>query len=139
MEPPHTNLAAIALQHPPSIKHPPFHKLFKGPRYIHTAIMQTIIGHSFCRDYYAYFIPSKPTSCPCGEQQQARDYILAKCPLFEPHQHLLHEASHNVNTHTILSTKTELNALTKFIQASNAFTKTYTQIPSQTPTIHESP
>jgi hypothetical protein len=110
------------------------HPHFNGPRSVHTRIIQTITGHGFHGDYYARFVPSESTSCPCGtEPIQTRDHILAECPLFEPYRHHLRSASRALDTPFILGTTTGLEALSRFISASQAFAKVSQSLPSTLP------
>ncbi|KAF8623926.1 hypothetical protein AX17_007254 [Amanita inopinata Kibby_2008] len=82
---PHANLAATAIQLPPSPKLLPFHRDFGGPRHIHTRIIQVILGHGFFGQYYSRFVPSEDPACHCGTANiQTRDHILTECPTFEP-------------------------------------------------------
>ncbi|VDB97961.1 unnamed protein product, partial [Peniophora sp. CBMAI 1063] len=123
---PHTNLAAIALGDvvPPSTTLSPFHKHFSGPRDVHTRIIQTITGHGFRGDYYARFVPTEVTACPCGEAPvQTREHILADCPLYERGRHFLRAVSPNISSAILLGTRSGLEALAKFIATSRAFAK----------------
>ena len=122
---PHTNLAAIALRKPPSLNLSKFHKEYGGPRHVHTRIIQTITGHGFIGEYYSRFLPDIPAECPCETTDtQTRSHILTDCPLLEEHRHLLREASQDLSPAVILGTHKGLEALAKFITASNAFGKT---------------
>ncbi|KAJ8588982.1 hypothetical protein M405DRAFT_707605, partial [Rhizopogon salebrosus TDB-379] len=120
---PHTNLAATALSSAPSTKLSPFHRSFNGPRAVHSRIIQTILGHSFCGEYYARFVPSEPTSCPCGDPHQTRAHILTDCPLYDPYRHHLRAASPTLSLPILLSTKSGLEAIAKFFSESHAFSK----------------
>ena len=51
----HTNLAATAISSPPSTKLSPFHQSFNA-RATHSRIIQTLLGHFFCGEYYARFV-----------------------------------------------------------------------------------
>ena len=75
---PHTNLAATALSSPPSTKLSPFHWSFNGTRATHSRIIQTLLGHFFCGEYYTCFVPTESVSCPCGDPQQAHAHILTE-------------------------------------------------------------
>jgi ribonuclease HI len=128
---PHTNLSAVALRGPPSLHLAPFHRHFNGPRSVHTRIIQTITGHGFRGDYYARFVPSESTACPCGEEpMQTRDHILAECSLFEPYRHHLRAVSRALDTPFILGTTTGLEALSRFIHTSQAFAKAPPLLPA---------
>jgi ribonuclease HI len=119
----HTNLAASALTSPPSTKLSPFHRFFNGTRATHSRIIQTLLGHFFCGEYYARFVPTESVSCPCGHPQQTRTHIITECPNFDAYRHHLRAASRTLSLPVILGTKTGLVALTKFIAESHAFSK----------------
>jgi hypothetical protein len=127
---PHINLAATALSLAPSAKLTRFHQSFNGPRETHTRIMQILLGHSFCGEYYSRFVPSESVECPCGHPIQTRTHIITECPLLEPHRHHLRTASHPLSLPILLSTKTGLKALAKFISASHAFSKSASSTPA---------
>jgi hypothetical protein len=122
---PHTNLAAVGLHKTPALKLTKFHKEYGGPRHVHTRIIQTITGHGFLGAYYDRFLPDLPTTCPCSSTDiQSRLHILAECPLYEEHRHLLQAASQDLSLPIILGTHKGLEALAEFIAASDAFRKT---------------
>ena len=115
----------INLRKPPSLNLSKFHKEYGGPRHVHTRIIQTITGHGFIGEYYSRFLPDIPAECPCETTDtQTRSHILTDCPLLEEHRHLLREASQDLSPAVILGTHKGLEALAKFITASNAFGKT---------------
>jgi hypothetical protein len=120
----HTNLSAVALREPPSTTLKHFHKNFTGPRETHARIIQAMTGHGFFGDYYGRFVPSEPTTCPCDNTtHQTRNHILAECPLYDEHRHLLRAASNTLSSPMILGTRKGLEALGKFIKLSGAFAK----------------
>jgi hypothetical protein len=121
---PHTNQAAIALRHsPPSLRLSRSLRELDAHRDVQSRIIQTITGHGHIGDYYARFVPSEPTSCPCGEPLQTRDHILTECELHNSSRHILHKACPNLSTSLILSTRKGLNALAHFLKVSEAFKK----------------
>ena len=76
-------------------------------------------------EYYQRHVPSEDVSCPCGASVQTRDHILRDCPRYDAHRHLIRaQARTTVDTHALMSTKEGIIALSKFIAASGAFTKT---------------
>ena len=119
----HTNLAATALSTPPSTKLSPFHRSYNGTRATHSRIIQTLLGHFFCGEYYARFVPSESVSCPCGHPQQTRAHVLTECPIYDPYRHHLRTVSRTLSIPVILSTKSGLQALAKFVNESHAFSK----------------
>ncbi|KAF8519913.1 hypothetical protein BU17DRAFT_47388 [Hysterangium stoloniferum] len=101
-----------------------FHKEYGGPHCTHTCVIQAITGHGFYSAYYHCFLPDLPSSCLCGTSSiQSHLHILAKCPPYEEHCHLLLAASQDMSPTTILRTHKGLTALAKFINASNTFGK----------------
>jgi len=82
----HTNLAATALTNPPSTKLSPFHRFFNGTRATHSRVIQTLLSHFFCGEYYARFVPTEPVSCLCGKPQQTHAHILTECPVYEAYR-----------------------------------------------------
>ncbi|KAF8520756.1 hypothetical protein BU17DRAFT_46303, partial [Hysterangium stoloniferum] len=70
------------------------------------------------------FLPNLPTSSPCGTSAiQSCLHILSECPLYEEHCHLLLNTSQDLSPSTILRTHKRLTTLVKFINTSNAFSK----------------
>jgi hypothetical protein len=97
---------------------------------VHSRIIQTITGHGFRGDYYARFVPSESTACPCGEEpMQTREHILIECRLFEPYRHILRDVSRALDTPFLLGTTSGLEALSRFISASQAFAKAPSPVP----------
>ncbi|KAF8638467.1 hypothetical protein AX17_002178 [Amanita inopinata Kibby_2008] len=121
---PHSNLASVTIQLPPSPKLLPFHRDFGGPCHIHTHIIQVILGHGFFSQYYNWFVPSEDPACHCGTANiQTRDHILIECPDFELFHHILHKNNANISPYFILGTKSGLTALTNFLAKLNTFSK----------------
>ena len=130
---PHHNLASVTLRLPPSDKIQKVHKLFLGNREAHARLIQAITGHGFFGEYYARFVPSQSTACPCGEAPiQTREHVIVECSLFEEQRHYLRAASRALSIPHILGTADGLQALSKFIINSRAFAKATTE-PHQTP------
>jgi ribonuclease HI len=119
----HTNLAATALTNPPSTKLSPFQQFFNGTQATHSCVIQTLLSHFFCGEYYARFIPTEPVSCLCGEPQQTRAHILTECPVYEAYRYHLRAISPTLTLLVILGTKSGLEALAKFVSESHAFSK----------------
>ena len=127
---PHQNLSSIALRLPPSDKLHPIHKNFLGNRESHARLIQAVTGHGFFGEYYARFVPSQSTACPCGEAPvQTREHILVECPLYEDHRHYLRAASRSLSLPHILGTADGLKAMAKFISNTRAFSKSTTALP----------
>ncbi|KAG1778178.1 hypothetical protein EV702DRAFT_968614, partial [Suillus placidus] len=70
-------------------------------------------------EYYASFVPTEPTSCPCGEPRQTRTHVLCKCPLFIRQRRHLHDVLGNLIP-SIMGTVKGIMALVKFIEESDA-------------------
>ncbi|KAG2063359.1 hypothetical protein BDR04DRAFT_1038260 [Suillus decipiens] len=77
----------------------------------------------FCGEYYARFVPTESVSCPRGHPQQTRAHVLIECPVFDAYRHHLRTVSRTLSLPIILSTKSGLEALAKFISESHAFSK----------------
>jgi hypothetical protein len=72
--------------------------------------MQACIRHAHIGEYYRDFTIPEDTSCPCGAELQTQIYILAECPLFDKHRHLLHDEEQNIKPTDLLAPKKESNA-----------------------------
>ncbi|KII88618.1 hypothetical protein PLICRDRAFT_54444 [Plicaturopsis crispa FD-325 SS-3] len=69
---------------------------------------------------------------------QTRYHILAECPQYEEHRHILRNASQTLFLPEILGTDDGLMALAHFLEKSGAFTKTGApRVPRDTPTLEE--
>ncbi|KAF7980442.1 hypothetical protein HWV62_38290 [Athelia sp. TMB] len=79
------------------------------------------------------FVPDENVDCPCGEALQTREHILCDCPRYQPHRHILSDASRDLSLPEILGTKKGIEALNEFLEKSGAFTKTGT--PRTTPSL----
>ena len=62
-------------------------------------------------------------SCPCGHPQQTRAHVLTECPIYDAYRHHLRTVSRTLSIPVILSTKSGLQALAKFVNESHAFSK----------------
>jgi hypothetical protein len=132
---PHVNHTAIALRHtPPSLRLNPSLRELDCPRDVQTRIIHAITGHGHIGEYYARFVPSEPSSCPCGEPLQTREHILADCELHNASRHILHKACPTLSTALLLSTRKGLNALAHFLKDSDAFKKARSEPQLQAPT-----
>ena len=106
----------------PSTKLSPFHRSPNGTRATHSCIIQILLGHFFCGEYYARFVPLN--------QYPARAVILSKhmptfsqTPIYDAHQHHLRALSRTLSLPVILGTKSSLEALAKIVTESYAFSK----------------
>ena len=106
---------------PPSLN--PHEHFTHTPRVTYGRLIQCRTGHAFLGEYYNKHVPTEDRSCPCGEPIQTRDHILASCPLYENHRHILKDASEDIVTSDILGTTEGVEALIKFLDATNAFKK----------------
>ena len=106
---------------PPSLK--PNEHFTLTPRNTYGRLIQCRTGHAFLGEYYNKHVPTEDRSCPCGEPIQTRDHILASCPAYENHRNILKVASEDIITSDILGTKEGVEALIKFLNATNAFKK----------------
>ncbi|KAI5890853.1 uncharacterized protein SCHCODRAFT_02584515, partial [Schizophyllum commune H4-8] len=71
---------------------------------------------------------------------RTRQHILAECPQYEEHRYLLRDASRGLSLPVLLGTKKGIAALTEFIAASGAFTKTGApRAPPSLPTWEQEP
>ncbi|KAG6805073.1 hypothetical protein H0H92_004994, partial [Tricholoma furcatifolium] len=77
-------------------------------------------------EYYAKFVPTESTACPCGERFQTREHILTECELYEEHREILREVDNDLDIGLLLGTEDGIKALlvAKFLALSGAFTKT---------------
>ncbi|KAJ3888322.1 hypothetical protein GG344DRAFT_22147, partial [Lentinula edodes] len=46
------------------------------PREVYGRLIQCRTRHAFLGEYYAKFVPTEPTQCPCGARTQTRDHII---------------------------------------------------------------
>ncbi|KAF8521966.1 hypothetical protein BU17DRAFT_45400, partial [Hysterangium stoloniferum] len=81
-------------------------------------------GRGFFGEYYYWSLPDLLSSCPCDTSStQIRLHIVSECLLYKEHCHLLLDTSQDLSLSAILRTHKGLTALAKFINASNAFSK----------------
>jgi hypothetical protein len=85
--------------------------------------MQCLLGHGFFGEYYSRHVPSESAECPCGDDFQSREHILAFCPLYASKRHLLRQASRRIDMPIILGTLKGRQALLMFIAQTSAFSK----------------
>jgi hypothetical protein len=131
---PHTNQAAIALRRtPPTLRLSQSLREIDASRDVQSRVIQSITGHGHIGDCYARFVPTEPSSCPCGEPLQTRDHILTDCDLHNDHRHILHKACPTLSTSFILGTRKGINALAHFLKDSEAFKKARSELQVTTP------
>ena len=82
---------------PRSTKLSPFHRSFNGAQATHSHIIQTLLGHFFCGEYYAHFFPTESVSCPCGHSQQTRAHVLTDYPIYDAYRHHLRTVSRTLS------------------------------------------
>lgn len=116
-----TGRFAIANRLPPTLK--PRQHFTHTPREVYGRLIQCRTGHGFMGEYYATFVPTEPTRCPCGEPRQTREHILRDCPQFTRQRIHLREVSYNIILNEILGTEKGIKALATFIKESSAFKK----------------
>ncbi|KAG6824425.1 hypothetical protein H0H92_006925 [Tricholoma furcatifolium] len=109
---------------PPTTK--PRKHVYKYARELFARLVQCRTKHSFIGEYYARFVPTESTACPCGENYQTREHILAECELHEEHRDTLREVDNDLEIGQLLGTEDGIKALAKFLTMTGAFTKTGT-------------
>lgn len=119
-----TGQAAVALRRPPRLSISPFFDKTELTRDQTSRLIQAMTGHGFIGEYYARFVRTEPTECPCGAEPQTRRHILADCPRHDAHRHILRGASRSLSLPILLGTPKGLEAVAEFIRASGAFKKT---------------
>ncbi|KAJ7048584.1 hypothetical protein C8F01DRAFT_1004247 [Mycena amicta] len=103
-------------------------------------LVQCRTGHCFTGEYYARFVPSEDVDCPCGEPMQTREHIFCECPRYADHRHLLRKGSPHLSMPELVGTKKGITALSAFLEASGAFTKTgHPRTPQTLPTFDNEP
>ncbi|KAJ3851409.1 hypothetical protein EV368DRAFT_43203 [Lentinula lateritia] len=112
---------AIANQIPPLLK--PTAWLEDTPRELFGHLMQCRTGHAYTGEYYSQFSPHENVNCPCGEELQTREHILRACPKYRDHQYILQKVFDDICLKDILGTSKGIEALTKFLDESGAFTR----------------
>nr|GAT48620.1 RnaseH domain transposon factor [Mycena chlorophos] len=131
---------AIANRIPPSVKPTKHFLALDGKREVFGRLVQCRIGHCFSGEYYSRFVPSEDTDCPCGEHIQTREHIICDCPRYDEHRGILRKTSRHLSLPQILGTKEGITALSKFLDASGAFTKTgHSRAPVLLPTFDNEP
>jgi hypothetical protein len=112
---------ALADRFPPCLK--PRKHFQNLPRRIHALMTQVRTGHAFVGDYYKRFVPTEDTACPCGADPQTRAHVLQDCPIYDEHRHILEDEVPDLNLADLFGTNNGISALARFIEASDAFTK----------------
>ncbi|KDR78133.1 hypothetical protein GALMADRAFT_138268 [Galerina marginata CBS 339.88] len=100
----------------------PTKRFLNTQREIFGRLIQCRTGHAYTGEFRRRFFPDKVQDCPCGEEYQSREHILAHCTKFDIHRNHLHKISRDVFLPTILGTEEGIQALTTFLQESGAFT-----------------
>ena len=72
-------------------------------------------------EYYNKHVPTEDHSCPWGELLQSRDHIIATCPMYGEQCQILKSASEDLVMSDIIGTTEGIEALVKFLHATNAF------------------
>lgn len=119
---PPTGGFAAANRIPPTLK--PDDIFTTTPREIFGRLIQCRTGHGFFGEYYAKFVPSESTQCPCGTSTQSRHHILTECARYAEHRPILEKAAPGLFLPDLLGTKPGIAATANFIKKSGAFTKT---------------
>ncbi|KAL1740942.1 RnaseH domain, transposon factor [Schizophyllum fasciatum] len=96
---------------------------WEAKKHVFGRVVQTHTGHGYTGEFYNAFLRDVNSNCPCGELLQTRQHILAECPIFEGHHHLLREASNGLSLPILMGTKKGIAALTEFVAASGTFTR----------------
>ncbi|KAL1713735.1 hypothetical protein EV715DRAFT_159860, partial [Schizophyllum commune] len=103
-------------------------------------VVQTRTGHGYTGEFYNDFLHDVDSNCPCGELLQTRKHILAECPIYGTHRHLLREASPGFSLPVLLGTKKGIEALTEFVAKTGAFTRSGApRAPPSLPTWEQEP
>ena len=119
--PPMGGFAVANRMHP---KWKPREHVIRTPREIFGRLTQCRTKHAFIGEYYAKFVPTETVGCPCGEQYQTREHIIRECTIYEEHRKILQEADENMELGILLGSKEGLEAMSKFLGRTGAFTKT---------------
>ena len=86
-------------------------------------VTQAQMGHGYFGKYYKIHNIREPFDCPCSTELQTRKHILFKCKIHKVHWNIVDEGAPDHKLVTILSTKTGMDALAKFVRGSKAFQK----------------
>lgn len=117
------NLYSAANRFEPSLQ-PQEHFRAITNRMVYGLVLQCRTGHAFMGEYYQRFVPTEPVGCPCGIALQTRQHILLHCPRYDAHRYLLRHDHRLMTVADIVGTREGIAALSKFIVATGAFTKT---------------
>jgi len=93
----------IANRFPPSLK--AREHFTDTERSVYGRMVQCRTGHCFAGEYYAKFVPSEQTSCPCGARRQSRYHIICECPSYETTRRHLHKPNEEISLTDVLGTK----------------------------------
>jgi ribonuclease HI len=104
----------------------PSRSLREFPRRVASILTQFRTGHAFLGSYRRRFRKTSngaDAGCPCGMAPvQTREHILADCPLYDDHRHLLRRQSPWCDVTVLLGTLEGQRALVEFIRATGAGT-----------------
>ncbi|KNZ82139.1 RNA-directed DNA polymerase from mobile element jockey [Termitomyces sp. J132] len=118
---PQTGRFAIANNFPPRWK--TREDVVYMPREIFGRLTQCRTKHAFLGEYYAKFLPNENIGCTCSERYQTREHVIQNCLEYEEQREILREANEQMELGTLLGTKDGLEAMTKFLGKTGAFTK----------------
>ena len=92
------------------------------PREVFGWLIQCKTNHGYTGEFKRRFLPQEEHSCPCGEEFQTREHVIAHCTLHEEKRDALRKVSRDLWLPTILGTKDGITALTLFLKETTAFT-----------------
>ena len=134
---------AIANRLEPSLTPTPHFKNLKDKREVFGRVTQCRTGHAYTGEFRRSFLPlsQDPITCPCDNKSiETREHILRECPRFEQQRNILEKASPTIALPEILGTKKGIAALSEFLIASGAFTRTgTTPTPAKAPNFEDEP
>ena len=108
---------------PPSLHLSEFFRSFTGPRELFSRVTQSALGHAFCGEYYARFVPSESRDCPCGSPAQSREHILLECHAHWRARGALYARFDHPDVPKLYGTQEGLEAVADFLHRCSAFKK----------------
>lgn len=117
---------AVADRIAPSLKGSKSFKKMERKEY--GLVTQVRTGHGYYGDYYRGIGKPEMAGCPCGEEIQTRQHILAECEDYEASRTILLGHSPTLNMEEILGSERGIKALAKFLKRSGAFQKRSTPV-----------
>lgn len=112
---------ACANKIPPSLK--PSSIFVSTDRRTFSRLVQCLTGHAHVGSYYAKYVPTEDTHCPCGEVTQTRDHIILSCPLFRRQRRTLRDEDGSIKIDDLVGTLQGRERLATFLSSSTAFNK----------------